>query len=697
VRRYLFVVGLVSCEIAFLSVEAEGYVGPGPGFALALSFVGLLASLLLLVAALLTWPLRSLVFHIRRRTLGGLAQAQRVVVVGFDGLDAEKTEQFMAEGLLPSLSTLRDKGMYARLRTTLPAESPVAWASFQTGCNPGRHRVFDFVVPNLLTYAPELCSARVAPPRRHLHLGSFRIPLGRARLSLELKAQPFWIHLGQKGIFSTIIRVPITFPPERFNGLLLSGMLVPDLLGTQGTFTFYCSAEGTRDIRNGRTVKIPVGEDGFSAEISGPQNPLRRDRSELRIPFKVIFDTGGSKGTLLISGARYPLIIGKFTPWIPLTFRTGFGVRIRAMCQFVATELAPHVKLYMTPLQIDPAHAVLPISHPRSYAPYLAKVLGRFATLGMAEDTSALDAGVISEQAFLDQAYAIHAERERMLFDAIAKTETGLVVCVFDITDRVQHMFWRQTDTGSTGAEDLGRSSAGVIPQLYQRVDELVGKIMEAAGPGTSVLIMSDHGCKSFDRAVNLNAWLREQGYLVLHDGADGEDLFRGVDWQKTQAYAVGMGGIYLNRKGREASGIVEAWAIPDVKRAISAALLRLFDMSRHDYPIKAVYDTRRAYHGPYVGDGPDLVVGFSPGYRASWRGATGTVGEPVLIDNDRAWSGDHCINPSDVPGVLFSNRSDLERDAHITDLAPTLLDLFGIPAASYNCDGRSLLRRSTR
>ena len=161
------------------------------------------------------------------------------MVLGLDGQDPELTEQYMREGLLPNFSRLREQGTFLPLQTTLLAESPVAWTSFQTGCNPGKHRIFDFLVPNRKSHLPELCSARVNPPKRTLSLGPFRIPLGKPIIEAGRRSQPFWKVLGDHGIFSTVLRVPITFPAEKFNGVLLSAMSVPDLKGSQGTYYYF--------------------------------------------------------------------------------------------------------------------------------------------------------------------------------------------------------------------------------------------------------------------------------------------------------------------------------------------------------------------------------------------------------------------------------------------------------------------------
>jgi hypothetical protein len=105
---------------------------------------------------------------------------------------------------------------------------------------------------------------------------------------------------------------------------------------------------------------------------------------------------------------------------------------------------------------------------------------------------------------------------------------------------------------------------------------------------------------------------------------------------------------------------------------------------------VNEAFDTAALYTGPYVGNAPDLLIGYNTGYRVSWEGATGIVAGPVFEDNTKAWSGDHCVDPRLVPGVFFCNRPIEATDPALVDIAPTALRLFGIEPPSY-MDGRPL------
>ena len=680
--------------------DAHAYIGPGAGFAFVSSFFILAASLGLAFLSLLTWPIRWVIRSLAATRRTAKARVKRVVVVGLDGQDPELTERYMQEGLLPNFQRLAEEGAFRRLGTTLPAESPVAWSTFQTGCNPGKHRIYDFLVPNRKSLLPELSSASVSASPRTLKLGKYLIPLGKPSTQVRRKSQPFWKVLGDAGIFSNVLRVPITFPPEKFNGVLLSAMCVPDLKGSQGTFFYYTSdPEEKRQLTSGQQCPLTLADGVARGMLSGPENSMVVGGGEMELPFEVrLGGQGDGEAELVLDGETHPLKTGVHTPWIRVAFRPGLRMKVYGLCRFVLLETAPHLRLYVTPIQVDPENPAIPISHPISYAMYLAKTQGPFATLGVAEDTSGLNEDVIDERAFLEQCDFIHAERERMFFDALAKTPQGLVVCVFDITDRVQHMFLRCLDENHPA--NRGRDAEryrGVIQDLYVRMDDLVGRIRERLDDETVLMVMSDHGFKPFRRGVNLNAWLRDNGYLTVRNGNGDADMLQAVDWAKTRAYAVGFGGIYLNLKGREAQGVVAPGEEEEaLKREITQKLLALRDEEDATQPVKRVFDRNEAYKGPYVKDAPDLVAGFRPGYRVAWRTVTGGVGEKIFEDNERPWGGDHNMNPPDVPGMLFCNRAVDAEEPGIEDVAPTVLDLFGVPAPAYY-DGASFMPEGPR
>jgi predicted AlkP superfamily phosphohydrolase/phosphomutase len=658
------------------------YVGPGAGFAFLGSFLTLLAGLLLSMLSLLTWPFRLAWQFARRRQGFKHAKIRKLIFLGLDGLDPRLTERFLSEGKLPNLAKLQESGSYRRLRTTFPSLSPVAWSTFATGVNPAKHNIFDFLNRNLKSYVPELSSARVGKPRRVLKLGKFRIPLSRPPVELRRKSQPFWKLLGDHNIGSTILRVPITFPPEKFNGRLLSAMCTPDLRGTQGSFSHFSTKLEQATYEGGSRYPLKRSGSLLEGSIEGPENSMIAGAETMRIPFTVTVE-GKDSATLRLQGETYKLQRGEYSPWIKLTFKAALGVKVTGIARFMVTAVEPDVALYLTPIQIDPEQPALPISHPSFYAVYLAKLLGTYSTLGMAEDTWALNEGVIDEEAFLKQAYDTMHERERMFDSALEKTRRGVVACVFDTSDRVQHMFYRFLE--GRGAPELNGKYLKTIEDLYQRMDGLVGKAMKHVDEQTVFFVLSDHGFCSFRRGINLNTWLLENGYLALKNGGSTSGpYFKDVDWSRTKAYTFGLGGLYLNLKGREAEGIVTRDDAEALKQELIAKLTGLHDDETGEHGIRSVYATNALYQGPYLAEAPDLIVGYNEGYRTSWDAAVGKVTSKVFEDNCKAWSGDHCVDPTLVPGILFSNRKLDADDPGIEDLAPTALELFGLKPPAW-------------
>ncbi len=666
------------------------YIGPGAGFAFLGSFLSLIASFFLTAAALLLWPFRAVRAAFRRRLSLRRAKVRRIIFLGLDGLDPGLTEHYMAAGKLPNFSRLKERGSFHRLRTTFPALSPVAWSTFATGVSPAKHNIFDFLNRSLKTYIPELSASKVRPARRVLRLGRLRLPLSRPAVEMRRKSESFWKILGEHSVASTILRVPITFPPEDFNGRLLSAMCTPDLRGTQGSFTLFSTRSERPETEGGaRCVLRPV-DSHFEGTLDGPDNELLEGGGVLALPFRLTIHASGDSALLEIGGEVCTLQRGEYTPWMRLAFNAVPGVGIRGIARFLLTEASPEVSLYVTPVQIDPESPALPISHPSYYSAYLAKLLGSFATVGMAEDTWALNEGAIDEAEFLAQAYSIMDEREAMFDNALAHTKRGVVACVFDTSDRVQHMFFRHLD----GNGD--RRWSGAIEDLYRRMDRLLGKAMASVDEGTVLFALSDHGFCAFRRAVNLNSWLHRNGYLAMVEGIDESGrYFEGVDWSRTRAYCLGLSGLYLNLRGRESCGIVAPGAEAEgLKAELVARLSGLQDDEHGETAIRQAYATDKLYKGPYLGAAPDLIIGYNEGYRTSWDAAVGKVTARVIEDNPKAWSGDHCVDPVLVPGVLFSSRKIDSDNPGIEDMAPTALDLFGLAAPAW-MDGKSVFNPS--
>lgn len=693
-HKEVFLIAAGILMIVLSSSQADAYVGPGAGFALLGSFFVIFATMILAGVSLMILPFRTLWRIIKRRTKVK-PLVPRVIVVGFDGQDTRLTERLMAEGKMPNFSRLAKTGCYSRLRTTFPSITPVAWSSFSTGVNPGKHNIFDFLDRDPRTYLPRLSSAHIGSVDRFLKIGKYRIPLAKPEMRLLRKSKPFWKVLGEHNIWSTILRVPITFPPERFYGAQLGAMCIPDLLGTQGTFLLFTTRPESEAFQEGGIrLGLEGGDSHWTGTIKGPENILIEGNPPLELDFQLDLDRKNDSAHVVVGNQQIDLSLGVLSTWLKLEFKVVPGMKVAGLTRLMLTEMDEHISLYFSPINIEPEKPAMPISHPSFYSTYLEKRIGPYATLGLAEDTWALNEKVTNDQAFWTQSQDVELEREKMFFTALKRLRKGCLVTVFDATDRIQHMYWRYSEQGHPAATPEDNPDfTDAIEQHYLRNDALLGRVLDQLNDNDALFVLSDHGFTSFRRGVNLNAWLMEEGYLHLKEGTDGtQGWLQDVDWSQTRAYAVGLVGIFLNIKGREDQGIVTAGdEATALKKELQEKLGGLEDTEKSEVGINEAFDTDVIYRGPYKGNAPDLLIGYNHGYRISWDCAGGRVAGAVFEDNVKAWSGDHIVDPRLVPGIFLSNQKINTNDPSIIDLAPTILTLFGLPPAPH-MEGSPLL-----
>jgi predicted AlkP superfamily phosphohydrolase/phosphomutase len=615
----------------------------------------------------------------------GTGVARTVIVVGLDGVDPRLVEPLLASGSLPNLARLRAEGGYAPLQTTHPAQTPVAWSTFATGANPGRHGIFDFIRRDPLTYLPDLSLTRFE--RKAAYLPPRAVNLRRGT--------PVWEILSAAGVPSCILRCPCTFPPDDIRGRMLSGMGVPDLRGGLGTATLYTSQPGIKAEDNEHVLHVVSDADGaIRTRLIGPRNPA----SQGDFTADLVFQPEVARRSVTIRSDGQPKAVevreGQWSEWLRVRFKTGLLQSISGVVRFILLRLEPVFELYASPVNFDPEAPMFPISAPAAYARELARQVGTFYTTGMVEDHGGLNNGRFDEAAFLAQCDGVLRERSAMMRFELDRVREGLLFCLFDTPDRVQHMFWRFRDRPPEGGD--GSALARAIDEHYRACDRIIGEALGRADDRTLVIVLSDHGVGDFRRGVHLNTWLHDQGLLRLaagvRPGEDAGDLLRRVDWERTRAYALGLTGIYLNLKGRESRGIVGPGEVPTLGRSIATALGAVRDPENDGRPpIRRVLSREQLYAGPYADESPDLVVNFANGYRVSWGTALGAVPVGHFEDNVKKWSGDHLMDPSLVPGVLFMNRPFRGEGAGLVDLAPTILAALGVPSGP-DMEGRSLL-----
>jgi predicted AlkP superfamily phosphohydrolase/phosphomutase len=259
-------------------------------------------------------------------------------------------------------------------------------------------------------------------------------------------------------------------------------------------------------------------------------------------------------------------------------------------------------------------------------------------------------------------------------------------------------MFWRfrDPDHPANGVLGLGEY-ADVIDDYYVQCDGVVGRVLERVDADTLLIVLSDHGFNAFRRGLHINSWLRDNGFLALKGGSQSgrgsDDFLRNVDWDRTKAYALGLGSVYLNIRGRESNGIVAADDAAGVARSIASGLTGLIDPATGNVAVRRVAAREEIYRGEFASASPDLVVGCAEGYRSSWATGLGGVPDDQFEDHTKRWSGDHIIEPGLVPGVLFMNQPFDGAAARLTDMAPTILNALGVTQGEA-MEGRTLLVR---
>jgi predicted AlkP superfamily phosphohydrolase/phosphomutase len=566
---------------------------------------------------------------------------------------------------LPNLKKLRDEGHFGRLGTTTPPQSPVAWSTFITGLEPAAHGMFDFVHRDPDALEPFSSMSRTEEPRFTLPLGPYVLPLSGSHVVSLRHGTPFWQLLSEHGIPATVMRMPTNYPPVEA-GQAISGMGTPDLRGTLGTFSFYTDdpEELSRTVSGGRIVKVALHDGHAVLRVEGPPNALRKDHAFATANVVVDVDEDHPAMRLKVGDDVTVLREGEWSRWLAADFPLiPHVVSVSGSFRVFVKQLHPVFQLYVSAVNIDPLAPALPVAAPAKWGRTIAEDDGRFFTLGIPEDTSALRQGVFTLPEFLEQTHIVFEDERRMLRYSLRHYKGGMLFFYFSSIDQNSHILWKRHD-----AELLA---------VYREVDECIGEARKAF-PQARMIVLSDHGFTTFDRAVNLNTWLSHRGFLSLKGAPGDETSLQSVDWPGTEAYALGLNGLYLNRKGRERYGTLSSGEqIAAISANLREQLLAWRDPLNGKQVVEALYPVKPTPENVRVA--PDFIVGYSRGYRGSWQTALGATPADEITENDDAWIGDHCVNPADVPGVLFTSWRVNPAHPRLEDVTATILKLFAV------------------
>jgi predicted AlkP superfamily phosphohydrolase/phosphomutase len=618
-----------------------------------------------------------------------------VFIFGFDGMEPTIVEEEMAAGRMPAFSRLAEEGGYRRLGTSLPPESPVAWACFNTGHGPGGHGVFDFIHRRQDEHGVGLVQATAQSTQPSNFVGplfGYRLPLSWGETKLTVAGKFFWEYLSERGIPASIIRVPSNYPPRETGARTFAGMGTPDLLGTYGVLSYYTDDPPLSAVTMRRSGSVHVmlldGARGpQETELRGPENvcrpPIRPNAPSpySSVPMMIYPDAERGVARIDIADRSVILKAGEWSEWVPVSFPLIPTVlEVPGMVRLYLKEVSPHIRLYVSPVNADPLDPAMSISTPPDAATDLAKGIGRYYTQGMAEDTQALRLEVFDTAEFLAQAELVLDERRKMLDFEVERFRKvgGATFFYFSTTDLCAHMLFKYMDDKHPAYDPEGAKLwGGKLAEIYREMDRILGKARERLPEDTRVVVMSDHGFKSFRRQLSLNTWLYENGFLALKDPGrrgQGSDLAN-LDLTRTKAYAVGFSGIYLNPQ-----------ACPDperTKKEIVEGLLALVDPKTGERPVHAVHRREDVYEGTQAEKSPDLIVGFSVTYGCAESSVLGSVPRELFTDTLDAWSGSHLMDPSLVPGIFLANGEIEIDDPGLIDLPKSILADFGIDVPS--------------
>lgn len=630
--------------------------------------------------------------------VGAAAQTpiENVIVLGIDGLDYDFVRQLIDQGRMPNFARMEREGQFGPLETAASPQSPVAWSNFITGLDSGGHGIFDFLhrdldgEPQLPFGMPYASTTREGEPGVELKLGRWIIPLWGGGIELARHGTAFWQLLAEQGVATTIVRMPANFPPIGVGDRELSGMGTPDLRGTSGEFFFFTTDRRQfmkTDVTGGFIYPADLIDGKFVGTLVGSSdNPLTRDEDDaVTADFTVYVDPETDTAKFEVGTHEFILEAGDWSEWVALDFELiPYLQSMSGAVRFYLKSVRPEFEVYVTPIQLDPMAAAMPISAPASFAEELAEATGRFYTQEMPEDTKALHHGVFDIRDFVQQTRLAREETIEQYRYLLDTWDGGFLFSYFGSADQVSHVLWGITRDSTHPAYEPAEHDQfrNVIPDIYEEFDALVGETLDRIDDDTLLVVMSDHGFASWKRTFHLNSWLVEHGYMSLQPRVSlpVKDFFTGVDWGRTQAYSVGISALYLNLRGREPQGQVAPVDRMALLEQLERELLATTDPATGEPAITKIYIRERDFHDRgNIEIGPDIVVGFAKGTRGSGNNALGGIAAAFLNYNTDDWSGDHIMDHRTVPGVLLASRPMVRKATSLQNLAAALLAEFGI------------------
>jgi predicted AlkP superfamily phosphohydrolase/phosphomutase len=617
-----------------------------------------------------------------------------------EGLDHGAVTRLIAEGRVPHLARLSQRSGVVQVISTPGAESASAAASLATGTNPGSHGVFDAIAPEPASGRPRAATLQLRSSARWFgslwREGAAYVPVRHG--------SPFWTTLGEAGLATQVLFVPGTFPPEQVpEGTLVSGTPLPDWGGGWGTgYTWLASDVTPQEIGytrfGGRVERLSFNRNVAHATLVGLRAPER-----VEIPLSVRWSPEERSANVSIGDQSVHLNEGQRSRWIPITARVSLATRVEGLVRVHLVKAGNDVQVYVSPIQWHPGAPPSIISSPSRAASTLLARLGPFRTLAWPEAAWALADGRVTEDAFALSQEETFDDRAAALLNQAESAGWSLLVAGIETVDATSRLPVRSASMSAGTVQGAAGRTDDAVTRAYVRLDTLVGEVRGRLPATADLAIVSPHGIAPARQVIDLNRWLADQGWLVWREPparvtlaalADPAAWADTIDWAKTSMRNVGSGHLYVNLQGRYPHGVVEPGPAYDALVAnVREQLGRLVDPFSGERLVTRVRARAEAYAGPHVHEGPDLVVTFAPGVRLSWDSILGGTAAGVIAPNTERWEAEHAaIDEARVPGVWISSVPLGASSISIMDVAPTVLQYFGVSSPG-GVEGRAQLR----
>ncbi len=612
---------------------------------------------------------------------------RRLVVIGFDGIDPDLVDRWREH--LPVLNDWLSDFSCPRLKTTSPPEPAVYWSSFSSALLPEKHHILGSWTRQQASYEVLWGTNTYSPPEFHEDGGLLTV--GRA--TSRRRGSTFWQIAAQAGVSTNVVWVPFAFPADiSGQNHFLSGLGVPDLLSTPSTSFILDSRSSPEDTAPEGMELLPLEQDGPSFHTLVP-GPVDGSGKQTKLDLQVYLNPDHSQLVVESSGQRVMLSQDQLSEYLSLSFPLGPRHDARALVRFYPLDMGPErVRIYMSPLMPDPVSPFIPFSYPQEHARLLAENYGHFNTMGLASDAAALNANILPTKIFLDESRAEMDRQLALVMGEFHKGDADLFVAILTAPAAIARL------ASSLYAGQQDDPMEAQILDVYRWMDSAIGQLRASMDPNDILIVFSPAGLLPFRRALDINAWLVERGYLVIDRGRNpGSDcrLDNGcVDWSQSRAYSLGSGQVFLNFVGREPAGTVSPLDREALLADLSREFLHIRDPSAQNAPVVEGVLDRQAFMGgePTASAVPDLLLVLSPGYQVAPSARAGSISDHVFTDSPPAWLADSSASdPARVQGMILATMPGFTQGASLLDIGPTVLGRLNVPIPA-TIQGRDLM-----